>query len=153
MVSFQEMKEIGEKWAKEYCEALNNSPEYEEAAKGWGIEFEGAMLFIMTKSGEIDFDIVSFLDLKDGKCLGIKLLNPGEEPPRKPGMVLKAPMLIWKKLAFKELNPVQALMAGELKLEGDMSLAMKYSQAAMMLADLTEKTDRTLFTKYNLEDE
>jgi len=152
LVTFEEFKKIGEKWAKEYCNVLNNSKEYEEAAKGWGIDFEGAMLFIMSASGEIDFDVVCFLDLKDGKCLGIKILVPGEEPLRKPGMKLKAPLSIWKKLAFKELNPIQALMTGELQLEGDMSLAMRYSQAAMMLADLTEKTDRSIFTKFNLGD-
>ncbi len=153
MVSFEDIKEIGQKWTKEYCKVLNESPEYEEAAKGWGIDFEGSMLFIMLPSGEINFEIVSFLDLKDGKCLGIKLLEPGEDPPQEPGMILKAPMLIWKKLAFKEMNPVQALMSGDLQLEGDMSLAMKYSQAAMMLADLTEKTDRSLFTKFDLGDD
>ncbi|WXG41879.1 MAG: SCP2 sterol-binding domain-containing protein [Candidatus Freyarchaeum deiterrae] len=150
MVTFDEIKKMGKKWAAEYCKALNNTPEYEEAAKGWGVDFEGAMLFIMTPSGEITFDVVSFLDLKDGKCLGIKLLEPGEAPPRTPGLTLKAPMLTWKKLAFKEQNPVQALMTGELQLEGDMDLAMKYSQAAMLLADVTEKTDRSLFTSFDL---
>ncbi|MHA1325404.1 MAG: SCP2 sterol-binding domain-containing protein [Candidatus Helarchaeota archaeon] len=150
MVSFEDLKEIGKKWAEEYCKALNETPEYEEAAKGWGVDFEGAMLFIMEPSGEVTFEVRSFLDLKDGKCLGIKLLEPGEAPPRPPGMTLRASMLLWKKLAFKEMNPIQALMSGELKLEGDMGLAMRYSQAAMLLADVTEKTDRSLFTKFDL---
>ncbi len=150
MVTFDEIKDMGKKWAAEYCKALNNSPEYEEAAKGWGIDFEGAMLFIMTASGEITFDIVAFLDLKDGKCLGIKLLEPGEAPPRPPGLTLKATFLTWRKLAFKEQNPIQALMTGELGLEGDMDLVMRYAQAAMLLADVTEKTDRSLFTSFDL---
>ncbi|MHA1232138.1 MAG: SCP2 sterol-binding domain-containing protein [Candidatus Helarchaeota archaeon] len=152
MVSFEELKVLGEKWAKEYCEVLNNSPEYNEAASGWGIDFEGAMLVVMTASGEIDFDIRCFLDLKDGKCLGIKILDPDEDPPRETGMTLRAPLYIWRKMAFKEINPIQALMSGDLELEGDMSLVMKYSKAAMMLADLTEKTDRTLFTQFDLGD-
>ena len=153
MVKFDEIKEIGEKWAKEYCQALNDSPEYEEAAQGWGVDFEGAMLMVMEPSGELEDSIISFLDLKDGKCLGISLVELGDDPPRKPGMILKAPMLIWKKLAFKEINPIQALMTGSLKLEGNMDLAMQYSQAAMMLADITEKTDRIIFTQYDLGEE
>lgn len=150
MVTFQEIKKMGEKWAAEYCKALNNSPEYQEAAKGWGVGFEGAMLFIMTGSGEITFDIFAFVDLKDGKCLGIKILEPGESPPRPPGFKLKAPMLTWRRLAFKEQNPVQALMTGELELEGDMDIVMRYAEAAMLLADITEKTDRALFTSFYL---
>ncbi|MHA1378918.1 MAG: SCP2 sterol-binding domain-containing protein [Candidatus Helarchaeota archaeon] len=152
MVTFDEIKDMGEQWAQNFCKALNTSEEYAAAAKGWGIDFEGAMLFVWTPSGEIDFEIRTFLDLKDGKCLGIKLLKPGEDPPRPAGMILKAPMNIWKKLAFKELNPVQCLMSGDLKLEGDMNIAMKYSQAAMILADVTEKTDRDLFTKFDVGD-
>ena len=150
MVVFDDIREMGEAWAEEYCQALNKTPEYAEAAKGWGVDFEGAMMFVMEPSGDINFDIRAFLDLKDGKCLGIKLLEPGEEPPRPAGMTLRASMLLWKKLAFKELNPIQALMSGDLKLEGEMSLAMRYSQAAMLLADVTEKTDRSLFTKFDL---
>jgi len=152
MVTFDEIKDMGNAWAKEFCKALNASEEYEKAGQGWGVDFEGGMLFVWSPSGEIDFEIRTFLDLKNGKCLGIKLLEPGEEPPRPPGLSLKAPLNIWKKLAFKELNPVQSMMSGDLQLEGDMNVAMKYSQAAMLLADITEKTDRTLFTKFNVGD-
>ncbi|MHA1491660.1 MAG: SCP2 sterol-binding domain-containing protein [Promethearchaeota archaeon] len=150
MVKYEDLKEIGNAWALEYCEALNKSVEYEEAAKGWGVATEGGMLFVMEACGEIEDDIVSFLDLKDGKCLGIKILAPREDPPRPPGMTLKAPFLIWKKLSFKEIDPIQSLMQGKLKLEGDMNLAMRYSRAAMELANVVEKTDTTFFTKYDL---
>ncbi|MHA1300442.1 MAG: SCP2 sterol-binding domain-containing protein [Candidatus Helarchaeota archaeon] len=152
MVTFDEIRDMGKAWAKEYCEALNKSEEYANAGKGWGVDFEGAMLFVWGPSGEIDFEIRIFLDLKDGKCLGIKLLELDEDPPRPVGMTLIAPMNIWKKLAYKELNPIQCLMNGDLKLEGDMNVAMKYSQAAMMLADITEKTDRSLFEKFDVGD-
>jgi len=151
MVKWEEVKDIVEAWAKEFCEALNNSPEYEAAAKGWGIDFDGAILMRMTHSGEMEFDAGAFVDLKDGKCLGINVIGPEDEPPRPPGLVLEGPMLLWKKLAFKELEPIQTIMKGELKVEGDMALVMRYAQAAMMLADITEKTDRTWFTKWNLE--
>lgn len=153
MVKFEDLIEIGEKWAAEYCKALNESPEYEKAAKGWGVDFEGGMLMIMEKSGEIEDDISAFMDLKDGKCLGIKILRPGEKPPRPPIMTLSGTFLIWKKLAFKELDPIQSLMQGLLKLDGDMSLALRYAKAAMELANVVEKTDTTLFTKYDLGEE
>ncbi|MHA1145238.1 MAG: SCP2 sterol-binding domain-containing protein [Candidatus Helarchaeota archaeon] len=152
MVTFDDIKEMGKKWAKDYCKALNSSEEYAKAAKGWGIDFEGAMMFVWDPSGELDFPIKSFIDLKDGKCLGITLLAPDEEPPRPPGMILRAPMNIWKKLANKELNPVQCLMNGDLQLEGDMGLAMQYSQAALMLADATEGTDMSFIDQFDVGD-
>lgn len=153
MVKFVDLIDLGKAWAAEYCQALNDSPGYEDAAKGWGVDFDGGMFFIMGKCGEIEDDIASFLDLKDGKCLGITIIPPGEDPPRPPTLTLKGTFLLWRKLAFKELDPIQCLMQGTLKLEGDMGLAMKYARAAMELANVVEKTDNTLFTKYDLGEE
>ncbi len=152
MVKFDDLKEIGEKWAKEFCEALNNSAEYKKAAAGWGIDFDGGMLFVMEKSGEIEDDISAFLDLKDGNCLGITILPPGNAPPKPPIMTLRASMLIWKQLASKALDPIQSLMQGLLTLDGDMSLALRYAKAAMELANAVESAPSSdeLFNKYNL---
>ena len=153
MVKFEDLVELGKDWAAEYCKALNESASYEDAAKGWGVDFDGGMLFIMGKSGEIEDDIASFLDLKDGKCLGITIIPPGDNPPRPPTLTLRGSFLLCRKLAFKELDPIQCLMQGKLQLEGDMSLAMKYARAAMELANVVENTDTTLFTKYDLGEE
>ncbi|TFF88850.1 MAG: hypothetical protein EU549_02220 [Promethearchaeota archaeon] len=153
MVKYKDMEEEAKKWASEYCEALNNSSEYEESAKGWGVGFEGSILFKMEACGEVEDDINAFIDLKDGKCLGIKVLEPGEDPPREPGFVLYAPTLIWRKLAFREIDPVQSLMTKKLNLEGDMGQIMKFSKAAVLLAEATENTDRTILTKYDLGEE
>jgi putative sterol carrier protein len=150
MVKWEEVKEEAEDWAKEYCQALNNSPEYEKAAKGWGIDFDGSILLKMTKSGEMEFDAGAFADLKDGKCLGITVIGPDDDLPRPPGLILEGPMLLWKQIAFKERDVIKSLMHGDLIVEGDMGMVMKYAQAAMMLADITEKTDRTWFTKLDL---
>ena len=152
MVKFEELKDLGEKWAAEFCKALNNSAEYKSAAAGWGIDFDGGMLFIMEKSGEIEDDISTFLDLKDGDCLGITMLSPGEDPPRTPVMTLRASMLIWKQLASKELDPIQSLMQGLLTLDGDMGLALRYAKAAMELANAVEQAPSSdeLFNKYDL---
>lgn len=150
MVKYEDLIDLGKAWAAEYCQALNNSAEYADAASGWGIDFEGAMLLAMTKSGEIEDDISAFADLKDGKCLGITILKPGEAPPREPIMTLTGSFLVWKQLAMKELDPIQSLMQGLLKLEGDMTLALRYAKAAMELANVVENTDTSFFTKYDL---
>lgn len=153
MVKFEELIDIGKEWAAEYCKALNESQEYAEAAKGWGIDFEGGMLMVMTASGEIEDDVASFIDLRDGKCLGITILEPGQKPPREPIMSLTGSFLIWKQLAMKEIDPIQSIMQGLLNLDGDMTLALRYANAAMELANVVEKTDMKLFTLWNLGDE
>lgn len=153
MVKFEDLKEIAEIWAEKYCKALNESKEYEEAAKGWGVDKEGGMLLVMTASGVIETDIAVFADLKDGKCLGITILAPGDKPPREPIMTLTGSFLLWKKLAFKELDPIQSLMQGDLNLEGDMNLALRYAKAAMELANVVDQIDTSLFTKFNLGEE
>ncbi len=151
MVKFEDLKEEAEKWAKEYCEALNNNKDYEEAAKNWGIDQEGAMLYLMEGSGEVEDDLKLFLDLKVGKCIEIKVLRPNEDPPREPILSVSAPMYTWKKIAFQELDPIKALMANKLKIDGEIALAMRYSKAAAELTKSTENTDPTLLTKYKLE--
>ncbi|MGV9198490.1 MAG: SCP2 sterol-binding domain-containing protein [Promethearchaeia archaeon] len=150
MVNYKDLKDLGKAWAKEYCQALNESEAYKEAARGWGIDFDGGMLFVMEASGEIEDNVSAFLDLKDGDCLKIVVLGPDEEPPREPTLTLKGSFLMWRKLAFKKADPIQSIMQGDLQLEGESSLAMKYARAAMELANVVEKTDTTLFTKYDL---
>jgi len=151
MVKFEDIKEEADKWAQEYCEAINNNKDYEEAAKDWGIDQEGAMEYVLEAQGEVEEDVRVFLDLKGGKCLGTKVLRPGEEPPREPILSISAPMLTWRKVAFLEIDPITGLMQNKLKLEGDMRLAMRYSKAAVELANSVENTDRTILTKYKLE--
>jgi len=151
MVKFEDLKEGAEKWAREYCEAINNNKDYEEAAKDWGVDQEGAMLYVMEASGEVEEDLKYFLDLKGGKCIEIKVLRPDEDPPREPILSLSAPLFTWKKIAFQELDPIKGLMQNKLKIDGDMGLAMRYSKAALELTKSNENTDRSLLTKYKLE--
>ena len=149
VVRYKDIKDMATAWANEYAEALNNSEAYGRAAKKWGVDFDGSMLFVYLPSGELTDEFSVFLDLAEGKCLSTTVLGPGEEPPRVPTMRISAPMSKWKRVIFREVDPVSALMQGILTLEGDMSLAMRFSQAAIELVNATEQTDRTLFTQYD----
>ena len=149
MVKFAELKEEGINFANSFCKALNENKEYAEAGKGW----KGALLAIMTPSGEIEDEIRAYLDVEDGKCNGIKVLGPGEEPPTEPIMSVRGSMFLWRELAFKRKDPIQCLMTGSMVLEGNMALAMRYARATMELANSAENTDRTLLTKYELGEE
>ncbi|MHA1264179.1 MAG: SCP2 sterol-binding domain-containing protein [Candidatus Helarchaeota archaeon] len=146
MVKFSDLKEDADRFAADFCKALNENPDYEAAGKGW----KGALLLVMKACGEIEDDIRAFLDVEDGKCRGITILAPGEDPPFEPIMTIIGSMYLWRQLAFKEKDPIQSLMSGELVLEGDTALAMRYARATMELANSAEKADRTILTKYDL---
>ncbi|MHA1130800.1 MAG: SCP2 sterol-binding domain-containing protein [Candidatus Helarchaeota archaeon] len=146
MVKFADLKEDADRFAAGFCKALNENPNYEAAGKGW----KGALLLVMKACGEIEDDIVAFLDVEEGKCKRIIILGPGEEPPFEPVMTITGSMYLWRELAFKEKDPIQSLMSGALVLEGDTALAMRYARATMELANSAEKADRTILTKYDL---
>lgn len=146
MVKFDELKEEGKKFASSFCKALNESKDYAEAGNGW----KGALLMVMKACGEIEDDLKAFVDVEDGKCRGITLLGPNQEPPEEPVMSIIGTMYVWRELAFQERDPIQALMTGVLELDGDMSLAMRFSRAALELARAAENTDRTLLSKFDL---
>ncbi|HME51089.1 MAG TPA: SCP2 sterol-binding domain-containing protein [Candidatus Lokiarchaeia archaeon] len=150
MVKFEDLKDIATNWAEEFSNAINASTHYARSAKKWGVDFDGCMLFVFQASGEIEEDFSIFLDLQAGKCLSIQVLAPGEESPRPAPMIVSAPMSTWKRVIFKEIDPVAALMQKQLDLVGDMSLVMRYAQAAVDLVNATEQTDRSLFTNYDL---
>ncbi len=150
MVGYKDIKDKAIAWATEYKNSVNNNAAYARNAKKWGVGFDGAMTFVFQAQGEITEDFSIFLDLKEGKCLDTKVFGPGEKGPREAPMVIAAPMANWKDVIFKTVDPVTALMQGKLKLKGDMSLVMRFAQAAIELVNSTEKTDRSLFTQYNL---
>ena len=150
MVKYADLEEMAKAWAEEFSNALNSSETYAEVAAGWGVDFDGSMLFVFEASGEIEEDIGAFLDLKDGKSLGITVLPPGEDPPRPPTLTIRAPMYNWKKVIFKELDAVGAIMQGKLALTGDLTLVMRYTRAAVELVNVAEQTNTAMFTQFDL---
>jgi putative sterol carrier protein len=73
----------------------------------------------------IQFDLTGdngglyWIKIADGKCV------TGEGQADAPKMTIKAAADDWHKIAHGELNAMQAFMGGKMKIQGDMSLAMK----------------------------
>lgn len=152
MLKYEDLLRISDNFVDDFCQAINTSQEYNQAAKGWGVDFEGSILLWMEASGEIEDDIRIYLDLKDGKCLGINLLAPNENPPRNPILTMRAPLRNWKEMRTKRINPNQFIMSGRLKIEGNIGIMMRYSKAATELGKLAGKQTflKKLFTEYDL---
>jgi putative sterol carrier protein len=116
-------------WIKAMMEDLNNSDSYLQAAKNW----EGDFYFIIDPGGDLNETVVLYMDLWHGKCRSACLApeNDGFNPEFR----LSAPVETWKKVMTKKLDPMQAMMTGQLKLTGNMSMVMKNVRAAKELVE------------------
>lgn len=126
------LKFPSEEWVKKYKEAINSNPAYKEAAKNWTY---GPVSLIIKAEPSIGLkeDVGVWLDLDRGVCREAKMVSPQEAQ--------KAPFCItgdyarWKQVVKKELEPVQGMMQGKLKLKGDLPTIVRFIKAAQELVE------------------
>ena len=116
-------------WIKAMMEDLNQSQAYAEAAKDW----EGDFYFVIEPGGTLDKQVLLYMDLWHGKCReAFEVKDPNE---RKPAFRLSGPIHVWKKVMTRQLDPMQAMMTGQLRLQGNMAMVMKNVRAAKELVE------------------
>jgi len=118
-----------DEWIKAMMQDLNRSQSYKEAAKNW----EGDFYFIIEPGGTLTETVVLYMDLWHGECRDA--FQVGKVDELKPAFQLKGPVTIWKKVMTKQLDPMQAMMTGQLKLTGNMAMVMKNVRAAKELVE------------------
>jgi putative sterol carrier protein len=127
------MEVFTEEWCVECCERLNERESYRAAAAGW----EGAAVLLMSADPAcgIEEDRAVWLDMHHGECRGTRVATP--EDLRSAPYVFRAAPAAWKRLLAGEIDPVSAVMQGQLKLaRGNLFTLAKYAPAAreMVLA-------------------
>ena len=137
-----------QEWAEAFMKAVNENPNYKEAASTW----EGDFVFVIKPSGNLDKELKMFIGLYKGDCTGVKALAEGEQydilphnsPPRPLGegkigteFEFSGNYDNWVKVLNKELDPIQGLMAGKFKLIGNMAKVMRATKAAQELVNST----------------
>ncbi len=122
-------------WIKAMMEDLNNSSAYMDAAKNW----EGDFFFVVEPGGSLGQPVTLYMDLFHGKC------RDAYEVPQpdqiKPAFRLSGPVTAWKKVMTKKLDPMQAMMTGQLKLSGNMATVMRNVRAAKELVESCTRID------------
>jgi len=142
-------------WLEEYRKMLNQSKEYKEAGKGWGVGWNGDFIFQIenipvdkisfkdlptnvakeAKEYIINGTSYSYIQLKDGEC---KDARPIKDPKEvQVGFIMKGPYENWKKMTRGELDPTRALLARQFTLEGDMAKVMRYARAANLMTKIS----------------
>jgi putative sterol carrier protein len=122
-----------EEWIKLYMEALNANKNYEEAAQTW----EGDFLFVVTPDETLKEQATLYMDLWHGKCRGVAFVKPGED--KKAAYTYSGPYSNWKKLINKQVDPIQGLLTGKFKLQGDMGKVLRAVRAAKELVETASK--------------
>jgi putative sterol carrier protein len=125
-----------EEWFERYVEELNNSKEYEEAAKDW----EGDFLYVIAPDKDFDQEYVYYLDLYHGKVRDHYRVESRDA--KKAEFMYIGKYGNWLKLGQGKLDGMKALLTGKMKLKGNMTKAMKYTRAA---AELTRAAQRVPF--------
>ncbi len=118
-----------DEWVKALMEDLNKSEAYAEAAKNW----EGDFYFIVEPGGTLEKTTILYMDLWHGKCR--EAFEVADESVKTPVFRMSAPVATWKKVLTKQLNPIQGLVTGQLKLKGNMAMVMKSVKAAQELVE------------------
>ena len=116
-------------WAKAMMEDLNKSESYLDSAKNW----EGDFYFIVDAGGKLEKPAILYMDLWHGKCRKAYLVT--DPDAMKPAYRLSGSAANWKRVMTKQMDPMQAMMTGQLKLQGNMVMVMKNVRAAKELVE------------------
>ncbi|MFX1235567.1 MAG: SCP2 sterol-binding domain-containing protein [Promethearchaeota archaeon] len=129
------MKILTKEWLDDFGKAINDNPAYSEAASWW----EGDMLCVIEPSGPLDHEVRFFLGLYHGECTSVKLLEEGEKMDVE--FTLSGPYDNWVKIAKKELDTIQGVMSGKLRLVGNMAKLMRATRAAQEIVNSLQRVE------------
>lgn len=113
-----------EQWVKSLQNELNTSEAYADAAKNW----EGDFYFVVDPEGPVVEPIYLYFDLWHGKARDAFVAQ--DKNAKKPAYIMYGPYSKWKKVVSGQLDPLQALATGQLKLKGNLVAVMKQIRAA-----------------------
>jgi putative sterol carrier protein len=125
-----------DEWIKAMKEDLNVSTSYFDSARNW----EGDFFFVVEPGGSLEQPATLYMDLFHGKCRDAYLVA-SDDTALKPAFRLSGPVTAWKKVMTKRLDPMQAMMTGQLKLSGNMSIIMRNVRAAKELVESCTRID------------
>lgn len=126
-------------WADALCAAVNVDAAYREASRSW----KWPLALVQNSAPEFGYphDTAVLLDLAHGSCRGARLVPISEAVAP---FVLRASYGVWKRIAIGELDPIMAIVKGEVKLTGSLGTLMLHTRSAKALAECV----RTLPTQY-----
>ena len=124
-------------WVKELENELNTSDAYADAAKNW----EGDFYFVINpdKDSAHQEPTYLYMDVWHGKCRDAFLVQDKDQ--KQPAFVMSGTYSKWQRVLTAQLDPIQGLMTGQLKLKGNMVMVMKNVKAAQEMVKACTRID------------
>jgi putative sterol carrier protein len=126
-----------DEWVKQLEVELNTSEAYADAARNW----EGDFYFVIDpdKDGPLQAPVYLYMDLWHGRCREAYMVS--DRNAKRPAFVMSGAYSKWKRVVTAELDPIQGLMTGQLKLKGNMIMVMKNVKAAQEMVKACTRID------------
>lgn len=126
-------------WARSLEETINASSEYRNAAAGWGVGFNGNILFAFEAGGALGRGIHLLLRLEGGRCLGATFV-PGPAHPDA-GFALRATFPLWLEILTGKTLAATAILTGRMRIEGNTIALLKHAGAHRSLVHCVASLD------------
>jgi putative sterol carrier protein len=127
-------------WAQAYRHAINQNPAYKKSAAAWD---QGAIALVALPDEAAGLDVAHgmILDLKYGECAGVVHTTDRTLIDQTP-FVIEAAYAHWKSVMRGELDPVRAMLSGQLKLtRGHLPTIIRDVEGARQLVLSAAKID------------
>ena len=122
-----------DEWIKALRDMLNASESYQRSAKDW----EGDFIFVAEPDDAYPDTAYLHLQLYHGSSAGAAQVYPDDMPETE--FIINAPYSTWRKVINGKLDPIQGMMTGQLKLQGDLMKVMRYPKAAQEIVSCCAK--------------
>jgi putative sterol carrier protein len=129
-----------ETWARAYGDAINQNPAYKKTAANWT---EGAIALVCKAEPALGFDApqAMVLDLLHGECRGVLYTTEREVFMTTP-FVIEASYAQWKAVIRGEIDPIKAMLQGQLKLaKGHLPTIIRDVEGSRQLVMSASKVD------------
>ncbi len=122
-------------WVKALKEVLNADSDYARIAANW----EGDIVFNVGAGGAATKPLYLYMDLWHGKCRdAYEMADPSQ---KKAAFVLSATLPVFTRIIQGQLDAMQAMMTGQLKVAGSMVYMMKSVTTVLRFVKCTTMVD------------
>jgi hypothetical protein len=120
-------------WLDAYVAVINASPAFAEAAK----DFEADLSYVFEADPDHghDTDVWASAGVSGGVCRWWRY-DVGPEAGSRVEFVLRAPYSLWKAIILGQVDPMEAMLDGDLAVTGHLPTLLRYVRAANELVNL-----------------
>lgn len=129
-----------DEWISTWRDQLNENEDFQRAASGWGVEFDGSFRFEIQPDDLYDGDpLCFFIDIVDGKCTRARQISlPATESA---AFRYYGPAAHWKRLIRGDMDAVEGRREEKFELDGDIQKILQYSEAIQIMTENAQYLD------------